>query len=56
MGLLPLTSAEPESVSSSFYTAIRVGPEVSPPSILNLGAYTKASHVYDVALGTPEWF
>lgn len=50
MGLL--TSVGPENISSSFYMVIRVGHEVSPPFVLNLGAYATANHVY-VALVTP---
>lgn len=46
MGLLPLPSVEPESISSQRYMIIKVGHEVTSPSVLDLGAYTKASSVY----------
>lgn len=53
MGLLPLTSVEPESIFSSFYMIIWIGHEGRPPSVLNLGAYAKANYV-QVAVVTPE--
>lgn len=48
MGLLPLASVQPESISSSFFMEIEVGHEVSAPSLFSLGA-TKANLV-EVAL------
>lgn len=53
MGLLPLTSVEPESISSPFHMIIRAGYKVSALSVLNLGAYNKANCVF-VALITLE--
>lgn len=53
MGLLLLTSVEPGSIFSSLYIIIKVGHETSPPSVLKLGASSKASQV-SVAFVTPE--